>query len=121
MYFGLYNLPEMFQKIINSIFWELLYKIVLANYMNNFVISAKTKKKLEEQTTWFLKIVEKYNLCFKWLKCDFDTKEISILGVAIEWEKVQMENNKVKVVTEWKTPTKIKEVRSFLGFIDFYQ
>jgi len=38
----------MFQKMINSIFQELLYKGVLANYMNNFVIPAKTKKELEE-------------------------------------------------------------------------
>ena len=31
-----------------------------------------------------------------------------------------MENDKVKVVKEWKTPTKIKEVESFLGFANFY-
>ena len=32
-----------------------------------------------------------------------------------------MENNKVKAVMEWKTPTKIKEVESFLVFVNFYQ
>jgi len=32
-----------------------------------------------------------------------------------------MENNKVKAVKEWKIPTKIKEVESFLGFANFYQ
>jgi len=32
-----------------------------------------------------------------------------------------MESNKVKAVKEWKTPTKIKEVESFLGFINFYK
>ena len=31
-----------------------------------------------------------------------------------------MENNKVKAVMEWKTPTKIKEVESFLEFANFY-
>jgi len=36
--------------MINSIFQELLYKGVLANYMNDFVIPTKTKKKLEERT-----------------------------------------------------------------------
>jgi len=34
---------------MNSIFRELLYKGILANYMDNFVILAKTMKKLEEQ------------------------------------------------------------------------
>jgi len=51
--------------------------------MDNFVIPAKTKEELEEQTIRFLKIVEKYNLCFKRSKCDFDIEEIPILGVIV--------------------------------------
>ena len=51
--------------MMNSIFWELLYEDVLANYMDNFVIPAKTREELEEQTVRFLKIVEKHNLYFK--------------------------------------------------------
>ena len=35
-------------------------------------------------------------------------------------DEVQIKNNKVKAVKEWKTPTKIKEVESFLGFTNFY-
>jgi len=31
-----------------------------------------------------------------------------------------MENNKIKAIKEWKTPTKIKEVESFLEFANFY-
>ena len=65
MYFGLYNSPETFQRMINSIFRELLHEEILANYIDNFVILMKTMKKLEEQITQFLKIVEKHNLYFK--------------------------------------------------------
>jgi len=65
MYFGLCNSPGTFQRMMNSIFWELLHKGVLANYMDNFVIPARTMKELEEQTIRFLKIAEKHNLCFK--------------------------------------------------------
>jgi len=32
-----------------------------------------------------------------------------------------MEKEKVKVIKEWKTPTKVKDVESFLGFTNFYQ
>jgi len=41
--------------------------------------------------------------------------------VVVEQGKVQIENNKVKVVKEWKTPPKIKEVESFLEFANFYR
>ena len=64
---------------------------------------------LEEQTICFLKIAEKHNLYFKRLKCDFNMEEIPILGVVAGREQVQMENNKVKAIKEWKTPTKIKK------------
>ena len=68
---------------MNSIFQELLYEGVLANYMDNFVIPAKTMKELEERTICFLKIVEKHNLCFKRSKYNFNIEEILILGVVV--------------------------------------
>ena len=54
MYFRLYNSPGTFQRIINSIFQELLHEEILANYIGNFVIPAKTMEKLEERTIRFL-------------------------------------------------------------------
>jgi len=91
MYFGLCNSPETFQRMMNSIFRELLHKEVLANYMDDFVIPAKTKEKLEERTIQFLEIAEKHNLCFKQSKCNFDIKEILILRVIVGKEQVKME------------------------------
>ena len=88
--------------------------------MDNFVIPAKTKEELEEQTIRFLKIAEKYNLCFKRSKYDFYMKEILILGVIVGRKQVKMEQEKIKAVIKWKTPTKVKNVESFLGFANFY-
>ena len=50
MCFGLCNSLETFQRMMNSIFWELLHEGVLANYIDNFVIPAETKEQLEERT-----------------------------------------------------------------------
>jgi len=121
MYFGLCNTLGIFQRMINSIFQKLLHKGVLENYMDDFVILAKTITELEEQTIRFLKIAKKHNLCFKWSKCDFNMEEIPIMGVVVSKGQVQMEQDKVKVVKEWKVPTKIKEIESFLRFVNFYQ
>ena len=49
MYFGLCNFLGTFQWMMNSIFQELLHEGILANYMDNFIIPAKNKKKLEER------------------------------------------------------------------------
>ena len=48
-------------------------------------------------------------------------EEIPILGVVVGKEQVKMEQEKIKAVKEWKTPTKIKDVESFLGFANFYR
>jgi len=98
MYFGLYNLPVTFQRIMNSIFWELLYEGILANYMDDFVIPAKTMEKLEERMIRFLKITEKHNLYFKRSKCDFNMEEIPILEVIVGKEQEKMEQEKIKAV-----------------------
>ena len=90
MYFRLYNLLGTFQRMMNSIFRELLHEGVLANYMDNFVIPARTMDELEELTIRFLKIAEKHNLCFKRSKCDFNMEEIPILGVVVGKGQVKM-------------------------------
>ena len=100
MYFGLYNLPGIFQKMMNSIFRELLHEGVLAKYIDNFVIPVKTMKELEERTIRFLKIAEKHNLCFKRSKYDFNMEEIPILGVIVGMRQVKMEQEKIKAVKE---------------------
>ena len=106
---------------MNSAFQELLHEGILANYMDDFIIPARTKEELEEQTVRFLKIAEKYNLCFKQSKCDFNMEEIHILGIIVGKGQVKMEQEKIKAVKEWKTPTRLKDVESFLGFANFYQ
>ena len=121
MYFGLCNSPETFQRMMNSIFRKLLYEEVLANYMDDFIIPAKTKEELEERTIRFLKIAEKHNLCFKWSKYDFDMEEIPILEVIVGKGQVKIEQKKIKTVKKWKTLTKTKDIESFLKFAKFYR
>jgi len=48
-------------------------------------------------------------------------EEILILRVVVGKGQVKMEQEKIKAVKDWKTPMKIKDVESFLGFVNFYQ
>jgi len=47
-------------------------------------------------------------------------EEIPILEVIVEREQVKIKQEKIKVVKEWKTLMKVKDVESFLGFANFY-
>ena len=48
-------------------------------------------------------------------------EEIPILGVIVGRGQVKIEQEKIKAVKEWKTPMKVKDVESFLRFVNFYQ
>jgi len=62
--------------------------------MDDFIIPAKTMEELEERKIRFLKMAEKYNLCFKRSKCDFNIEEIPILGVIVGKGQVKIEQEK---------------------------
>src|SRR5258705_950631 len=62
-----------------------------------------------------------WRLFLKPEKCKFKQKEVKCLGLVISKDHVTMDPMKVCRVTEWLTPMKVKEVQSFLGFVNFYQ
>src|SRR5258707_3337671 len=62
----------------------------------------------------------KWRLFLKPEKCKFEQKEVKYLGLVISKDHVTMDPTKVHGVMEWPTPMKVKEVQSFLGFINFY-
>src|SRR5260221_6420738 len=63
----------------------------------------------------------KQRLFLKPEKCKFEQEEVEYLGLVISKDHVAMDLMKVCRVMEWPTPTKVKEVQSFLGFVNFYQ
>src|SRR5258705_7676344 len=62
----------------------------------------------------------KWRLFLKPEKCKFEQKEVEYLRLVILKDHVAMDLTKVCGVTEWPTPMKVKEVQSFLGFVNFY-
>src|SRR5260221_10826399 len=62
-----------------------------------------------------------WRLFLKPEKCKFEQKEVEYLRLVILKDHVTMDLTKVHGVTEWPTPMKVKEVQSFLGFVNFYQ
>ncbi|KAJ7982631.1 Retrotransposon protein, putative, Ty3-gypsy subclass [Quillaja saponaria] len=54
-------------------------------------------------------------------KCSFAQKRIKFLGHIIEEGRVRMDLDKVKAIQEWKTPTSVTELRSFLGLANYYR
>ena len=54
-------------------------------------------------------------------KCYFNLPEVEYLGMIVRKNTVAMDPVKVKGIAEWPTPSKVKDVQSFLGFANFYR
>ena len=60
------------------------------------------------------------DLHLKLAKCAFEQLKVEYLGLVVHNGEVLMDPTKLKVVKEWKPPTSVKAVRSFIGFCNFY-
>ena len=91
-------------------------------YMDNIVIHTDGTEEEHEAIVhkWLTKLV-KLNLFLKPSKCEFHKKEVKYLGMVISNGAVWMDLVKVQDITQWLTPSCIKDVRSFLSFCNFYR
>ena len=53
-------------------------------------------------------------------KCEFWLKEVSFLGHVVSNGGITVDPSKVKDVLNWKPPTDVGEIRSFLGLARYY-
>ena len=61
------------------------------------------------------------DLYLKPQKCQFEVTEVEYLGVIISEDRIAMDPVKVNGVKNWKRPTTLRELRAFLGFLNFYR
>jgi hypothetical protein len=57
----------------------------------------------------------------KFSKCEFWIEEVPFLGHVVSREGIAVDPSKVKEVLEWKPPTIVSKVRSFLGLAAYYR
>jgi hypothetical protein len=120
MFFGLTNLPVTFQTMMNDIFADLIAEGHVIIDLNNILIFTRT---LEEHRQIVCRVLEKlcsHKLYLKPKKCEFEKESIEYFGLIISHNHVVMDPAKVAGVLEWPVPVNLKEVQSFVGFLNFY-
>ncbi|KAL6347184.1 hypothetical protein AAG906_012765 [Vitis piasezkii] len=65
--------------------------------------------------------LDKFNeLYVKKEKYSFAKEEVSFLGHRIKDGKLMMDDSKVNAIQEWDPPTKVPQLRSFFGLVNYY-
>ena len=121
MFFRLSNSPATFQRFMNNLFKDMIAEGWLIVYMDNMLITSQNKEEDIKRTRRVLQRMKDLDLHLKLKKCRFRVEEVDFLGLILRLGEIAMDPTKLSGIAEWPTPTKVKDVRSFLGFANYYR
>ncbi len=121
MFFGLTNSPAIFQWMMDDIFHDLIGKGKVTIYLDDILIFSKDLGEHRQIMKRVLQRRRENKLFLKAEKCEFEVLETEYLRVIISENSIRMDPVKIAGIAEWPTPTKKRELQSFLGFTNFYR
>jgi hypothetical protein len=119
MSFGLTNALTHFTYLMNLVFMPELDKFVVV-VIDDILIYYKNKEDHAEHLWTVLTRLREHQLYAKFSKCMFWLEEIQFLGHVLSAKGIAIDPSKVKDILEWKSPTTVHQVRSFLGLAGYY-
>jgi hypothetical protein len=120
MSFGLTNAPAHFTYLMNSVFMPELDKFVVV-FIDDILIYSKNEEEHAKHLRIVLTRLREHQLYAKSSKCAFWLEEIQLLGHVLSAKGIVVDLSKVKDILEWKSPTTVHQVRSFLGLAGYYR
>ncbi len=117
--FELINDFVSFQQYMNDVLWNFLNDFCQV-YLNDILIYSKTQQKHQQHVKMILNHLRKADLQVDIQKCKFNVEETVFLEVIVSEQDLCMNFIKVKVLVNWTTLINLKEVQSFVRFINFY-
>jgi hypothetical protein len=120
MSFRLTNAQAHFTYLMNSIFMPELDKFVVV-FIDDIPIYSKNEEEHAKHLRIVLTRLREHQLYAKFSKCAFWLEEIQFLGHVLTVKGIVVDPSKVKDILEWKLPTTVHQVRSFLGLAGYYR
>jgi len=121
IFFGMTNLPATFQVIMNKILRDLINKGKVAAFVDDMLVETETKEGHDEIVEEVLRRLKENNLYVKPKKCIWKVRKIGFLEMVIEPNRIEIEKEKVNGILSWPEPKNVRNVRKFLGFVNYYK
>ena len=88
--------------------------------MDDVIVHGKTRDELTTRVGEFLQTCTEENLRLKISKLTFETQEVDFLRYKVKEGQYSPCPIKTAAIKDWPAPTSLKELRSFIGFCNFY-
>jgi hypothetical protein len=120
MSFGLTNALAYFMNLMNKVFMEYLDRFIVV-FIDDILIYSKNESDHEQHLRLVLQKLRDNQLYAKFSKCEFWIDKVPFLGHIISNWGIAVDPAKVKEIMEWRVPTTVTEIRSFLGLAGYYR
>ncbi len=118
--FELTNESIFFQQYMNDVLWDFLNDVCQV-YLDDILIYSKTRKKHRDHVKLVLSWLREAELQIDIQKCEFNVEETVFLKVIVSELDLRMNLSKVTVIVSWITLINLKEIQSFVKFVNFYR
>ena len=115
--FGVASAPAVFQKAMDTILQGIPGVIC---YLDDILITGKSDREHLHNLEEVLKRLQHHGVQLRKDKCLFLQKAVEYLGHQIDETGVHTSPQKVKAVVEAPSPRNLRELRSFLGLLNYY-
>ncbi|KAL4340238.1 hypothetical protein GQ457_08G028370 [Hibiscus cannabinus] len=120
MPFGLTNAPAAFMDLMNMVFHEYLDQFVVV-FIDDILMYSQTEEDHDRHLRLVLQTLLDNQLYAKLSKCELWIREVVFLGNVVSSEGIRVDPKKVEAIVNWKQPTSVTEIRSFLGLAGYYR
>jgi len=117
--FKLTNELIFFQQYMNNVLWNFLNDFCQV-YLNDILIYSKTRKKHKDHIKLVLNQLLEAELQINIWKCEFNVEETVFLEVIVSKQDLCMNLSKMIIIVNWTTLINLKEIQSFVKFVNFY-
>lgn len=118
MSFGLRNAAQTFQRFIDEVLRGLDYCYA---YIDDILIASASEAEHEEHLRVVFERIRKYGIVINAGKCLFAQKEIQFLGHIVSEKGIKPVPQKVEAILQTPKPTTAKQLRQYLGMLNFYK
>lgn len=118
--FGLKTSPAIFQRILSNILRNNNLKDFTENYIDDILIFSKSFEDHINHIEKVLKAIKKEGFRLKFQKCTFAASSVKYLGHIIGNNTVKPLKDNLISIRNFPTPKTQKNIRQFLGKINFY-
>lgn len=117
---GWKNSAPIFQRTINNIFSDYMYRTMIA-YLDDICCFGKNFEESYDRLEQIFERLEEAGLKLRTDKCFFFNSQIDLLGQKVSKDGLMPLEKNIEAIINFPIPQKVKDVRAFVGLTSYYR